>query len=299
MAPLVSVITPFHDAGPLLRDAIDSVRAQRKARWELLLVDDGSTDESSAIARRAADEDPDRIRVLEHDGHRNRGPSASRNLGLSRARGELVAFLDADDVFLPFKLERQVALLEANPRVGMLHGKALLWHAEGIEDVPVGGDGVIPLPTAAGTVCEPPELLRRLLVDEDSHPPPCSLLIRREVCERIGGFDERFRFYEDTIFLARAYLEVAVLVSGDCSAVYRRHAASSSHVAALAGDYDPYAPNPAERAFLEWLEGHLSEAGHADGAVHRALRRRLEPYRRPRIHRMRRAATRILSLIHI
>ena len=109
--PLVSVIMPFLNAAPFLEEAIESVRAQTYANWELLLCDDGSTDGSSEIARRYASLDPSRIRHLTHDDGATHGASAARNLGLRRVRGELVALLDGDDVWLPHKLEEQVAIM--------------------------------------------------------------------------------------------------------------------------------------------------------------------------------------------
>ena len=110
--PRVSVIMPFLDSARFIAESVESVRAQTYQAWELLLCDDGSSDASTEIARRFAAADPERIRWAEHEGHANRGASAARNLGLSLARGDYVAFLDADDVWLPRKLEEQVALLK-------------------------------------------------------------------------------------------------------------------------------------------------------------------------------------------
>src|SRR5690349_14304343 len=98
---LVSVIMIFLDAAPYLDEAVASVFAQTYGRWELLLVDDGSIDGSSVIASGYAEQHPDKVRYLEHPNHENRGMSASRNLGIMQAHGEFVAFLDADDVYLP------------------------------------------------------------------------------------------------------------------------------------------------------------------------------------------------------
>ena len=88
-APLVSIVTIFYNAPVgFFEEAIASVRAQTEPGWELLLVDDGSTDESAVVARRAAAADPERVRVLTHEGGVNRGMSASRNLGIAAARGD-------------------------------------------------------------------------------------------------------------------------------------------------------------------------------------------------------------------
>ena len=91
--PRVSVVLIFLDAERFLREAIESVLAQTFSAWELLLVDDGSTDGSSEIARCYAAEHPGAIRYLTHPGRENRGMSASRNLGIGAAAGEFVAFI--------------------------------------------------------------------------------------------------------------------------------------------------------------------------------------------------------------
>jgi glycosyltransferase involved in cell wall biosynthesis len=98
-----------------LEEAVDSVLAQSYPDWELLLVDDGSNDTSAHIAHPYVGRFPDKVRYLNHDNHHNRSASASRNLGNNSAKGELIAFLDADDVWLPHKLERQVEIMRKHP----------------------------------------------------------------------------------------------------------------------------------------------------------------------------------------
>src|SRR5919109_771721 len=145
-APEVSVVVIFKDAEDFLAEAIESVCAQTFPAWELLLVDDGSTDASTAIARGHAEQDSGRVRYFEHPGHVNLGMSATRNLGVSRARGELVTFLDADDVLVPTALEEAVAILRAHPRVGMVYGQVeaarlrfLRWLVAYLEDEGLAG----------------------------------------------------------------------------------------------------------------------------------------------------------------
>src|SRR5262245_22187425 len=109
--PGVSAIMIFLNAAQFLQEAIWSVFAQTYDDWELLLVDDGSTDGGTDIALRYAHRYPQRVCYLEHPGHQNRGMSASRNLGIRNAKGDYIAFVDADDVWLPSKLAQQVAVL--------------------------------------------------------------------------------------------------------------------------------------------------------------------------------------------
>ena len=119
----VSVLNIFLNAEAFIAEATDTGLAQSFPSFELILVDDGSTDASSAIARRYAETHPDRVRYIDHPQHANRGMSASRNAGIAVARGDLIAFIDADDVWLPDKLRDQVQILGAYPQVGLVAGQ--------------------------------------------------------------------------------------------------------------------------------------------------------------------------------
>jgi glycosyltransferase involved in cell wall biosynthesis len=116
----VSVIVPFLNAERFLAEAIESVLAQSYAAWELLLVDDGSSDGSRAVAESYAEQRPEKIFCLEHAGRQNRGVSASLNLGMTHARGDYLALLDADDLCEPQRLQKQVGFLDAHPEVALL-----------------------------------------------------------------------------------------------------------------------------------------------------------------------------------
>ena len=127
--PGVSVIMIFLNEEKFIEEAVRSVFAQSYTNWELLLVDDGSTDASSVMAQRFAQQYPEKVCYLEHAGHTNRGMSASRNVGMRHARGKYIALLDGDDVWLPEKLERQMAIMEAQPDVAMVYGPTEYWYS--------------------------------------------------------------------------------------------------------------------------------------------------------------------------
>src|SRR3712207_6290015 len=119
--PSVSVVMIFRDAERFIAESISSVVAQTLP-CELLLCDDGSTDRSTDVALSWARSHPERIRYLQHDGHAHRGMSATRNLGIRAAGGDLIAFLDADDVWEPAHLGGEVRLLLRHPEAGMVCG---------------------------------------------------------------------------------------------------------------------------------------------------------------------------------
>ena len=105
--PLVSVVIPTYNRGWCLNDAVDSVFSQTYGRYELIVVDDGSTDDTKKRLSRY----DDLTVITQH----NRGVSAARNRGIASSKGDLIAFLDSDDLWLPEKLCAQVAFFQANP----------------------------------------------------------------------------------------------------------------------------------------------------------------------------------------
>lgn len=109
MNELVSIIMPSYNTAHLIRDTIDSVLAQTYTDWELLIIDDCSTDNTDEVVASIHDE---RIRYLNND--KNSGAAISRNRGLCEARGKWVAFLDSDDLWHPTKLEKQIRFMEDN-----------------------------------------------------------------------------------------------------------------------------------------------------------------------------------------
>ncbi|ARV57778.1 glycosyl transferase family 2 [Nostocales cyanobacterium HT-58-2] len=280
--PLVSVITPFFNTEKFIQEAIDSVLAQSYDNWELLLVDDGSTDESTAIAQQYAALYPEKVYYLEHENHQNRGKSTSRNLGISKAKGKYVAFLDADDVFLPQKLEQQVVILESQPETGMVYGPTQHWHSWTGKLEDYQRDHLRPLGILPNTLFHPPSLLTQYLTIDGIVPCTCGLLVRREVIDAVGGFDDTIEhMFEDQVLLAKICLHTPVFVDGCCWDRYRQHPESSCSKAIQTGEYHPLKPSPTRRIYLNWLQKYITAQGVKDAELSDALRKALFPYRSP------------------
>jgi glycosyltransferase involved in cell wall biosynthesis len=255
----VSVVMIFFDAEPFLEEAIESVLAQTFQAWELLLVDDGSTDGSARIARQYAEKYPTRLRYVQHHDGQNHGMSAARNLGLQHAVGEYVAFLDADDVWLPQKLERQVAILDEREDAMMVFGPTEWWYSW-TGDPTRKRDFINDLGFRPDELIQPPSVLRKFLVKEDVAPCTCSVLVRRQAVDAVGGFEDAFRgMYEDQAFFAKVCVRFPVFASRECLARYRRHRRSSCSIAARRTE------RAASRLrFLAWLNEHLRTGGIQD-----------------------------------
>ena len=279
--PQVSVIIIFLNAERFIEEAIESVFAQTCRSWELLLVDDGSSDGSSQIAKRCAAKHPMKVRYLEHEGHRNCGMSASRNLGLTHALGQYVAFIDADDVWLPEKLEHQISIMEAHPHVGLVCGASRHWHGWTGYAQDIARDLTIQVGAPQESVVYPPNLALRLYpLSAGNAPCVASLLIRRSVAEAVGGFETSFQGilqrYEDQAFLAKVYLATPVFVSSACFDLYRRHENSCTAAGLPESDY-----HTARRFFLSWYERLLISRGERGSAQWHLLQQAIWPYRHP------------------
>jgi glycosyltransferase involved in cell wall biosynthesis len=270
------VVISFLDEQRFLRDAIESVLAQTHEDWELLLVDDGSTDGSTEIAREYAASDPERIRYLEHAGHVNRGLPASRNLGIRNSRANLIALLDADDVWLPTKLETQVALMEAHPSAGMLYTRVENWHGWTGDPADAARDEVPELGIGADRMIPVERLIERVVARKAIAPWPSAMLVRRSVTERVGGFAENGpAVYEDQVFAAKMNLVAPVYVAGEVTVRYRQHPNSMYAVSRATGRGDSW-----RRHFLRWLLDYLENEGKREtetGRIARAELSKLTP----------------------
>lgn len=227
--PRVSVILIFLDAESFISQAIESVLDQTYDDWELILVDDGSYDGSVTIASAYAERYP-HIHYLDHVGHSNKGMSASRNLGLSVARGEFAAFIDADDIWSREKLTEQVAIMDANRDVALVAGAVRSQGTRIRGALDINREQIRNIGHVQDRVIHPPEALIRIYpLGPFSGPCPSDLLIRMRAIAQVGGFENEFRGYgEDAVFLTKLLLRFPVYFASRNWFLYRLNPGSST-----------------------------------------------------------------------
>ena len=204
--PKVSVVMPVYNGERFLRESLDSVFAQTFQDFEVLCVDDGSTDNSAAVFEQYGV----RIRVLRQ---KNAGQSAARNAGVILAKGQYIAFLDQDDLWYPSKLLRQLAAIEANSRVVLVHcdfdridekGRMVQERAGTIE-------------RASALASPMGQLIGEALIF------PSAMLIRREGFARSGGFHAELQGFEDFDLIARLKQQGEFVMVEERGMAYRLH----------------------------------------------------------------------------
>ncbi|MFJ3035355.1 glycosyltransferase [Curtobacterium pusillum] len=184
--PLVSIVMPVHRRADVVGAAIASVRAQQHAAWELVVVDDGSGDDTVDVVRRAAADDA-RIRLIERQ---NGGAGAARNTGLAAVRGDFVAFLDADNTWRPEHLAAALAALLETDGPGVHTGVRMI----GANNA---DDSTAPVETYRGEDGTLEDLLAGNFIDLNA------LVVRRDVAAAVGPFDETLRRWIDWEWLLR------------------------------------------------------------------------------------------------
>jgi glycosyltransferase involved in cell wall biosynthesis len=193
---LVSVVVPVFNGARFLPAAVDSIRVQTYTPLEIVVVDDGSTDGTAEVARR--------LSGIRYAWQAHQGIGAARNRGVAMARGEVLAFLDADDLWLPDKLARQTAILREEPAVDVVFG-----HVEEFVDEGTGQE-------AGGRPGAVPRAVRGLI--------PSAMAARRASFDRVGPFETHWRVGEFASWLLRAgEAGLAIRVPPDVVARRRVH----------------------------------------------------------------------------
>ncbi len=218
--PKVSVVIPCYNGERFIREAIESILGQTRTDLEVVVVDDGSTDDSSRVVE-ACCSDP-RVRLLRHDS--NRGIAAARNTGIAAARGEYVAFLDQDDIWLSDKLRVQVPLLDGGPPdLALVFSDAIVETEDGVR---LGLVHAGEIPRGLNDFSRE-RLVRSLFLH--NFMTLVTALLRKSAVEQLGGFDETIRGgADDYEFCMRLVSRYRVRVTGEPLAVRRVHGGNYS-----------------------------------------------------------------------
>ncbi len=234
--PTVDIILPAFNAAHFLPMALDSVVAQTFADWRILLVDDGSTDETTVVAARYSEQLGPKLRYIRQE---NRGLPAARNTAIHHAEAEFLALLDADDVWLPHRLEASLKLFAGRPEVGLSYGLI---------------EGIDPAGAVVGRFTDRkqhPEGWIAPLIYMRTMDLPCPTVTFRRACvEQSGVFDETLRATEDRDLWVRIAQRFQVACVPEVIAQYR------TSPEAMTTD-----PERMLRAQLQFVQKHFRSPG--------------------------------------
>jgi glycosyltransferase involved in cell wall biosynthesis len=215
---LISIIIPAFNAERYIGQALESVGSQTYRNWEILVTNDGGTDDTSRIVAEFAQRTSQPVRILEHE--QNSGLSAARNTAMRAARGECIAFLDADDFWLPDHLESVCALL-ASGKVDLAYSECFVFRNTASGEIEL-------LPIGTFEVTNPPvDLFRRNFIN------PSGAAITRQLMEKVGGFGPR-RVEDLDYWIRAAALGFRIAATGKQTYYYRKSSGGLS--AAFAED---------------------------------------------------------------
>lgn len=206
--PRVSIVVPTYNRADMLVECLESIFIQTFTDFEVIVVDDGSTDNTEDIIRPYLN----RIRYIKQE---NRGNAGARNSGIELANGEIVAFNDSDDLWLPDKLERQVKYLDEHPDIDMVCGNGIFFGNRKLEGKKVISDKrAIPLEREGVT-------LRSIFMKSTLRTP--TMVARRKVIETVGGFDPEFKVCVDLDFAFRVLMKFKVAFMNEPLFKLRKH----------------------------------------------------------------------------
>ncbi len=263
-APLISIIVPFLNGSDWLIEALESVVGQTYPNWEIIVLDDGSEEKHSAVAKDYCSRHVNKITYTEHPGHVNKGVTISRNKAIELSNGDLIAFLDADDYWLPGKLAYELILFTQYPVAEMICEASQFWYSW---NDPLADDSTILVGVSPGKLYHPPELMKSLYPLGEGQPPcPSGIIIKREALLRSKGFEPVFsgvyQLYEDQAFLSKIYLKEIIFISGKANNRYRKR---SDSVSSAVNDKTCY--ELVRNFYLDWLESYLVQEQIFDNEI--------------------------------
>lgn len=220
--PTVSVVIPLFNGQQYIENCLRSVFSQRYEDYEVIVVDDGSSDDGPKKILALAKTHPEKVRLLRHEDRGNHGIAATRNLGIKNARGEFIAFLDQDDLWVSEKLQKQVAMLRCHPEAGLVYSKISFVDQDG------GDCSANSFPSAGKGIVGHPAYIFPAIIKEN-FIPSITVLARRECVQKVGLFDDGLRHgFEDWILWSKMAYFYGFIFLDQVLAKRRLHSGSFS-----------------------------------------------------------------------
>lgn len=231
-----SVVVPLFNKAATVARSLESIRSQTFKDFEVIVVDDGSTDSGAERVEAFLQHADDRFRMIRQS---NAGPGAARNRGIQEAKGELVAFLDADDEWLPDFLEKAIGRLLLSGAEAL----SMVWFDEPGHQSSARSFSQLGLHT--GVYSMQPDTDPRILIALLVLMWPCTTIVRKEIAERYGGFyEKRCKFSEDAHLWLKVCLNHAVYVYLEEGAVFHRENSALSGNYRSMRDVEPFLTDP-------------------------------------------------------
>jgi len=246
----VSIITPLYNGSKTFNETAESVLAQDFTDWEWILFDDGSTDGTQKIAKELAEKNIEKIFYHEHDRNKNFGTSYTRNRAVEKSKGEIISFIDQDDIWYKNRLSHQLKIFDAQKDCSMIYGPALYWYKERSFKQPTKFKGN----ELKSGLYEPPVMVEIFLSDLKGTPLPSASLVRRKDFIKVKGYEESIRGSEDIVLWLKIAQKFPIYFDDEVLIKYRKHSDSTLRLATQSGKMDEW-----NLTFYKWILDFLKE----------------------------------------
>jgi len=248
--PKISIVTPLYNGSKTLEETAESVFSQDFTDWEWIFFDDGSKDGTQEIAKKYKKELPGKIFYYEHSQNKNYGTAYTRNRAVEKSKGEIIAFIDQDDIWFKNRLSWQFNLLEKKDDCAMIWGPCLYWYKEREFKQPVGYQGT----GLTSGLYRPPEFIEIFLSDLRGTPLPGASLVRRKCFDEVNGFEESIKGSEDIVLWLKLADKFPIYYEDEILVKYRKHQDSTLRVAFDSGEMNQW-----NLDFYKWVIDFLKK----------------------------------------
>jgi len=248
--PKISIITTLFNGAKLFSETAESVIAQEYKDWEWILFDDGSSDGTQDIAKAIAAEHKEKIFYFEHQDNRNFGTAFTRNRAIERSCGEVISFIDQDDIWYSNRLSYHLDIFDCLKDCAMIWSPALYWYKERSFKQPVGerGKGL------KSGIYEPRQLVENFLRDLRCTPLPSASMVRRKQFDDVKGFEESVKGSEDIVLWIKLASKFRICYDDEIIVKYRKHFDSTLRQAAQSGKMNEW-----NLVFYRWVIEFLNK----------------------------------------